>query len=151
MSAESPAKQCYTHQSQGGIGALHWGAQPLTFTLNHGKFNEAKCKISAAVIDTDAYCVLRSMHFIAGVGDMVDSWGGNFHYRYQDAEGEMQLATFPATCHARALPLVAYAFFQGLVSSLEELLDSVDADDDTVPMKDLGPNPAPMQLAAIQV
>ena len=59
--------------------------QPLTFTLNHGKTNEAKCMIPAAVIDTDAYCVLLSMHFIAGVGGVVDTWGENFHYRYQDA------------------------------------------------------------------
>ena len=53
------------------LGVTH----PLTFTLNHGKFNETKCKIPAAVIDTDAYCVLLSMHFIASVGGMVDSWG----------------------------------------------------------------------------
>ena len=97
------------------LGVTH----PLTFTLNDGKFNETKFKIPAAVIDTNAYSVLLSMHFIACVGSMVDSWGENFHYRFMDSEGKMQLATLQATCHAPALPLVAYAFFAGLVSSSE--------------------------------
>ena len=63
----------------------------------------------------------------------------------------MQLTTLPATCHTPALPLVAYAFFAGLVRSSKELLDSVGADDDSVPEEDLGGDSAPLQLAAIQV
>ena len=113
------------------LGVTH----PLTFTLNHGKFNEAKCKIPAAEIDTDAYCVLLSMHFLASVEGMVDAWGENFHYRYMYPEGKMQLTTLLATCHTPALLLVAYAFFAGLVSNSQELLDSVGADDNSVPRR----------------
>ena len=59
----------------------------LTFPLNHGKVDEKRCSITVAVVDTNAYCVLLSMEFIAGVGGMVDSWGENFHYRFEDAAG----------------------------------------------------------------
>lgn len=96
-------------------------------------------------------CVLLSMDFIVGVGGLVDSWGENFHYRYMDAMLATQMATLPATCHTPHLPTVAYAFFAGLVSSPEELLDSVGARDDTVPGDDFGPDPASLQLAAVQV
>ena len=124
----------------------------LTFTLNRG-FDEKSCKILAAVVDTDAYCVLLSMPFIAGV---VDTLGENFYYRYKDAQGTTQLTTLPAPCHSPTPPVVAYAFFAGLISSSVELLHSVGSTDrgsadGTVPEVDNGPEPAPHQLAVIQV
>lgn len=53
----------------------------------------------------------------------------------------IRIAMLLATCHTPTPPLVACALFPGLVSSLEELLDSVGSTDDAVLEEDFGPDP----------
>ena len=85
-------------------------------------------------------CLGRRLAVRVFGGNRFKSRGGSTGYP-GSVPGQMELR----------LPLVAYAFFAGLVSSPEELLDAVGADDDSIPEEDLGADPAPLQLAAIQV
>lgn len=46
---------------------------------------------------------------------------------------------------------MAYAFFAGLLSSSEELLDTMGSTDDVVPEDDFGDNPHPQHMATLQI
>lgn len=63
----------------------------------------------------------------------------------------MKVAALPTPCHTPTPPLVANAFFTGLVSHLEEVLDTVGSTNDLVPEKMFGDSPHPQQMDALQI
>lgn len=62
-----------------------------------------------------------------------------------------QVAIVPAPCHTPTPPLVASAFFTGLVSSSGEVLNTVGSTDDVVTEENFGGSPHPQQMAALQI
>ena len=61
-----------------------------------------------------------------------DSYTEKFTYRSEDEIGHLQSTSLSAPCHAITRPLMAYAYFGGLVSSSEELQDVQSAFEDTI-------------------
>lgn len=65
--------------------------------------------------------------------------------------GVIQLATLQAIFHTPTHSLMACVFFARMMSSSEELLETVGSIDDVISEDDFGPSPPPVQITALQV
>ena len=120
----------------------------LKFRLGRGTYNPCVVELSMTVVDTIAYDVLLGMEFIRAVKGSYDSYTEKFIYRTEDEIGHLRSSSLSAPCHAVTRPLVAYAYFGGLVSSSEELQDVLSAFEDTIPEDDdFGFHTSPLQRA----
>ena len=108
----------------------------LKFTLGRGTEHMCVVELEATVVDTKAYDVILGMEFVTAVMGAYDSYTEQFKYRWYNAEGQMQSYSISAPCHSKAPPLMAYAYFGGLISSATELQDVVGSDEDFLPLDD---------------
>ena len=75
-----------------------------------------------------------------------------YQYRWHTTAGVMVSHSISAPCHTSSPPVVAYACFEGLISSAEELQDVIGSCEDTIPInEDWGYHTSPFQLAAAQL
>ena len=88
-------------------GGLHNSMEvtkEAVFTLARGTPEERRCFLKAMVVDTTAYCSLLGMDFVAGEGEVIDTWAEIVSHRYEDTAGVTQVATLPH--HATPLHLL---------------------------------------------
>ena len=110
--------------------------QKLKFTLGRGTTNMVIVELHVTIVDTTAYDMLLGMDFMRAFNEFYDSYTEPFTYRWHDAVVNMLTHSISAPCHTAAPPVVAYACFEGLISSPEELLDVRGSHDDIVPEDD---------------
>ena len=121
----------------------------LKFTLGRGTDKLCVVELHATVVDTTAYDVILGMEFVTAVRGAYDAYTEKFTYRWGDGESGLQSHAISAPCYTSTPPVVAYACFEGLLSSATELQDVVEAGDNTIPEDDsLGFHTSLTQLAA---
>ena len=104
----------------------------LKFRLGWGTDNPCVVELSMTMVDTIACDVLLGMEFVRAVKWTYESYTEKFTYRSENEIGHFQSTSPSAPCHAITRPLVAYAYFGGLISSSEELQDVQSASEDTI-------------------
>ena len=102
------------------LGVTH---QKLKFTQGRGTANSASVELQVTVVDTTAYDMLLGMDFVREFNGVYESYTEKFSYKWHDATGNMLTHSIFAPCHTTAPLVVAYACFEGLIISPEELLD----------------------------
>ena len=121
----------------------------LKFNLGRGTDNPCVVEMEVTVVDTTAYDVLLGMEFIRAVKGSYCSYTEKFTYRCMDEGGHLRSSTINAPCHAITRPLVAYAYFAGLIRSEEDPQDAQCGFEDTIPVDDdFGFHTSPLQVAA---
>ena len=119
------------------------------FNLGRDTDNPCVVEMEVTVVDTTAYDVLLGMEFIRAVKGSYYSYTEKFTYRCMDEGGHLRSSSINVPCHAIKRPLVAYAYFAGLISSEEDLQDAQCGFEDTIPVDDdFGFHTSTLQMAA---
>lgn len=124
----------------------------VDFILSRGTPREHRVSLLVTMVDNTAWCALLGMEFIANVGGCYATYTEMFRYRRVGPDGHTQSFEISAPCHLSSSPLIAYAFFSGLMTNKAKLMDVQGAHDDNVLVEEfLGYHSAPHQLAPIQL
>ena len=93
-------------------------------------------ELHATVVDTTAYDMILGKEFVTIVKGAYDAYTEKFTHRWSDGESGLQSHAISAPCHTATPPVVAYACFEGLLSSAADLQDVVGDGDNTIPEDD---------------
>ena len=105
-----------------------------------------------SLVDTLQYDALLGMEFMAAVGGCYETYIEMLKYRRVGPDGLTHRFEVPALCHLSSPPLIAYAFFGGLIHNDARLHDVQRADNDiAIEEEDYGHHTSPHQLVAHKV
>ena len=108
----------------------------LKFNLGRGTDNPCVVEMEVILVDTTAYDVLLGMEFIRAVKGSHCSYTKKITYRCMDEGGHLRSSSINAPCHTIKRPVVAYAYFAGLISSEEDMQDAQCGFEDTIHVDD---------------
>ena len=117
----------------------------IEFTLGRGTNHALSVLLHVTVVDTTAYDVLLGIEFMTAVRGAYDSYTEMFTYRWTGIDRRLKQHAVSAPCHSPSPPLIAYAYFGGLLSGEADLQDVQGADDDVIPAEeDMGYHTSPL-------